>query len=578
MCKHSKLWEICIRTSSHIQKHMIEDCNFTLNQNQCLYLSQKLGEIIESIQGIISHVDEFPNSFDLLLTELLQIIEKAKLLVEQCCGQNWYHAALLQINNEEEFEDLLMDLENCYDDIFQQAKDHCGEQFNYHRVKFLPSTKRLKLINDDKHAFMRKLEATTKTSRSFHENDNFEEEFNVAVHLLKRFEKPTNFAIDQSHIEGWGCMDPIGQGVHGVVQRTSWFGFPCAKKVQVWVESINGADKVFKNEVAILANANHPNIVKFIGCGLNPKECVSFISMELMDTSLDNLIQELSKSGKRMPFAIHVAIDIILQIAKGMSYLHKNNIAHRDLKPSNVLVNRFALDDLQKDNYVIVKLADFGLSKMNVNADTSNNLSQGVGTIFYKAPELFQKVNLDERKVDKVNAHQSDVYSFGIMCSTILSGHDPFTSIDNLPARLRSGERPHLPNSCPGTLVSLIKDCWLLDRTKRPNFEEICKILKDLKSLVLKKNNVHRSHEVKKKKSIFKRITKLPQNAKYIRNYFWGTLNSEAIDNNQTRQARQTLPKVTTQMVSISPLQMLHLINSLGHIKNLLMVILLRFN
>jgi serine/threonine protein kinase len=565
MYKHSKLWEICIRTTIHIQKHMIEVCNFTLNQNQCYYLAQKLEEIIKNIQGIFSHIGELPNSFDLLLKELLQIIEKAKLLVEQCCSQKWYHAALLQINNEEAFEDLFRDLEHCYDDICQHAKDQWGEQmevsFEYHRVNFLPSTKRLKLVNDDKHALMRKLEATIGTSQPLHENNNFEEEFKIAVHLLKRFEKP--FSIDVSHFEGWGCMDSLGQGQYGIVQKTSWFGFPCAKKMQMWVESKDGADKIFENEVAILASTNHPNIVKFIGCGLNPKECTSFISMELMETNLDNLIQELSKNGKKMPFAIHVAMDIILQIAKGMSYLHKNNIAHRDLKPTNVLVNRFAVDDLGNDNHVIVKLADFGLSKMNVNGDTSNHLSRGVGTKSYKAPELFQKVQMDKkkvdkRKVDKVNAHQADVYSFGIMCSKILSGHDPFTSPENFLARLRSGERPRLPNNCPERLVSLIQDCWLLDRTKRPNFEEICKILRGLKSFALKTKNVNSCHEAKKNKSIFDWIIKLLQYVPYIRNYFWRISNLEAIDrvdNNQTQQTRQTLPKVTTQILSSSSIE-----------------------
>ena len=542
---------------------MIEVCNFILNQNQCFYLAQKLEEIIKNIQGIFSHIGELPNTFDLLLKELLQIIEKAKLLVEQCCSEKWYHAALLQINNEEAFEDLFMDLEHCYDDMCQHAKDQWGEKmevcFDYHQVNFLPSTKRLKLVNDDKHALMRKLEATIGTSQPLHVNNNFEEEFKIAVHLLKRFKIPTNFAIDDvSHFEGWGRMDPIGQGQLGVVQKTSWFGFPCAKKVQMWDESRNGTDKIFKNEVAILASANHPNIVKFIGCGLNPKECTSFISMELMETNLGNLIQELSKNGKKLPFAIHVAMDIILQIAKGMSYLHKNNIAHRDLKPTNVLVNRFAVDDLGNDNHVIVKLADFGLSKMNVNGYTSDHLSQGVGTKSYKAPELFQKGKMDKRKVDKVNAHQADVYSFGIMCSTILSGHDPFTSTENFLARLRSGERPRLPDNCPERLVSLIQDCWLLDRTKRPNFEEICKILRDLKSFALKTKNVNSCPEARKKNSIFDWIIKLLQYVAYIRNYFWRISNLEAIDrvdSSQSQQTRQTLPKVTTQILSSSSIE-----------------------
>ena len=83
-------------------------------------------------------------------------------------------------------------------------------------------------------------------------------------------------------------------------------------------------------------------------------------------------------------------MDIILQMAKGMSYLHEKKIAHRDLKPANVLVHKIMVDELHKDNYVNVKLADFGLSKMDAHSNISETLSQGVGTRLYKAPELFQ--------------------------------------------------------------------------------------------------------------------------------------------------------------------------------------------
>jgi serine/threonine protein kinase len=320
---------------------------------------------------------------------------------------------------------------------------------------------------------------------------------------------------------GWGGSIPLGGGAYGNVEKTTWFGLPCAKKVQVLGEMEDG-DKTFKKEVAILASVNHPNVVKFICCGRKPKKLKCFIAMELLDTSLEELIKEVSNGGTRTSFPIQVAMDIILQIAKGMSYLHEMKIAHMDLKPANVLVHKIMVDELHKDNYVNVKLADFGLSKTGAYSNISEKLSQGIGTRLYKAPELFQYTNQDTKNmmyslVEKVNAHEADVYSFGVMCATILSGRQPFEGNDHdLPTRLRLGERPRVPDDCPEALVSLMNECWTLDRTKRPRFKEICTTLEDLRSSILRGNVALRKQEVDTETTLFQRISNLPHDVMYV--------------------------------------------------------------
>ena len=158
MFKQSKRWDLCIFTTNYIQQLVYkDDTSFILNQSQCMCLAQTLEQTTKNIIGLFSHVIELPNNFDLLLTELFRIIERAKLLVQQCYSEKWWHAALLQINNEEAFQDLIVDLKCCYDDIFQHSQGLWGVLSEKHKfdVMCFSSKTMQKLANDDQHALIR---------------------------------------------------------------------------------------------------------------------------------------------------------------------------------------------------------------------------------------------------------------------------------------------------------------------------------------------------------------------------------------------------------------------------------------
>jgi serine/threonine protein kinase len=109
--------------------------------------------------------------------------------------------------------------------------------------------------------------------------------------------------------------------------------------------------KSYQKEASILARLDHPNIVPSFCYVTSDRSCS--IVMELLDEDLHDLMQRKPLDG---PFELLEAIDIMLQIAEGMRYLHQNKVIHRDLKSMNILV--------KCGEHVSIKVADFGLSKI----------------------------------------------------------------------------------------------------------------------------------------------------------------------------------------------------------------------
>ena len=169
------------------------------------------------------------------------------------------------------------------------------------------------------------------------------------------------------------------------------------------------------------------------------------------------------------------AIDIMLQIASGMCYLHDMKVAHRDLKPDNVILTS---NDSTSMEYVHVKLVDFGISKIEVKSSSKVLIGGKIyGTCGYMAPEVFERSS-------KVDAFKSDVFSFGMMCSEIILRKRNFDGVllRDYNNSILKGERPKLPQACSEGLKSLIQQCWSTEPSKRPVFLDILKTLRKLKN------------------------------------------------------------------------------------------------
>jgi serine/threonine protein kinase len=168
-------------------------------------------------------------------------------------------------------------------------------------------------------------------------------------------------------------------------------------------------------------------------------------------------------------------VDILIQIASGMCYLHDMKVAHRDLKPDNVILTSMGGSTLE---HVHVKILDFGISKIEVKNSPQVPTNEGCfGTRGYMAPEARTK------RSSKVDAFKTDVFSFGTMCYEILSSKQPYSEERYHDyARSLENERLELPKTCSEDLKSLINECRSLEPLNRPTFLDISEKLRKVKS------------------------------------------------------------------------------------------------
>ena len=136
-----------------------------------------------------------------------------------------------------------------------------------------------------------------------------------------------------------------------------------------------------------------------------------------------------------------------------------------------------------------MKIADFGLTKTKDASRTYKDQTTNTGTSKYMAPEVIASV---ENEKGEFNPTKADVYSFGIMCSEILTGRDAFGKIEKCgdfkkEVKVNGDFRPDLQQGDgPPRLKSLIQRCWAPNHRSRPDFERICQELRYIKGLLLR--------------------------------------------------------------------------------------------
>jgi serine/threonine-protein kinase len=201
--------------------------------------------------------------------------------------------------------------------------------------------------------------------------------------------------------------------------------------------------RLFLNEMQILAQLEHPNVVR----SLATCEVDGQLVMALEFLEGRTLREELVERG-RLPWP--EAVRVVVAIGEGLAAAHAQPtpIVHRDLKPENVMLVEGG-----------VKVMDFGVAKVLAAAQATN--TQSVGTLQYMSPE-----QIDARSIDP----RSDLYSLGLVLYECLAGAPPFRSASarellNLQC---TAPAPELPEEVRATLPGGIEEILFKMLEKSP--------------------------------------------------------------------------------------------------------------
>ncbi len=267
----------------------------------------------------------------------------------------------------------------------------------------------------------------------------------------------------------------------------------------------------FQREALNASSLSHPNIVEVYDVGDDNGQY--FIVMEYIEGK--NLKELTKKRGKLTTTEV---VDIMSQIADGLSVAHDSYIIHRDIKPQNIMILENGL----------VKITDFGIA-MAMNATQLTQTNSVMGSVHYLPPE---------QASGKGSTLKSDIYSMGILMYELLTGVLPYRGDNAVEIALKHlkeplpsirEELPDLPQSVENIILKSaaknpknryndaremyedLKTCLDDSRLKEERFEyqypELDNDNKKFTKQVEKAISVENDEEVEEEKVVVKQVT-----------------------------------------------------------------------
>lgn len=269
----------------------------------------------------------------------------------------------------------------------------------------------------------------------------------------------------------------LGRGGYGTVYKGV---LPDSRVVAIKKSRVMDESQIeqFINEVVILTQVNHRNVVKLLGCCLESE--VPLLVYEYVSNG--TLYEHIHQNRGMTWLSWDSRLRIASEAADALSYLHSAAsipVIHRDVKSANILLD---------ENYT-TKISDFGASRL-VALDQTEVTTLVQGTLGYLDPEYFHTSQLTGK---------SDVYSFGVVMTELLTGKKPidmersqeernltthfimaikenrlFQVLD--PRVIREGSLEQLQ-----AVADLIKRCLDLNGEDRPTMKEVARELEGLR-------------------------------------------------------------------------------------------------
>ncbi|XP_053408765.1 serine/threonine-protein kinase DCLK1-like isoform X3 [Mercenaria mercenaria] len=240
----------------------------------------------------------------------------------------------------------------------------------------------------------------------------------------------------------------LGDGNFAIVRMSKMkaTGVEYAMKV-IDKPKLKGKEHMVENEIEIMKDCNHPNIVKLY----EEYETVDKIYLVMELVKGGDLFDAITQSVK---FGEVDAAHMVKDLCSALFYLHSRVIVHRDLKPENLLVHR------NKDMTISLKLADFGLAM-----DVKEAIYTVCGTPTYVAPEILSEIGY---------GLEVDMWAVGVISYILLCGFPPFRSPDRNQTELfefiKAGEYEFLSpywDNISSSAKDLIEHLLVVDKKRR---------------------------------------------------------------------------------------------------------------
>jgi len=217
-------------------------------------------------------------------------------------------------------------------------------------------------------------------------------------------------------------------------------------------DDIQSIDKAFCEEVVVSRRMSHPNLVQFLGVSSLRPFCM--VSQWMAHGNVRDYVCSNPTTDR---------LKLLVNIARGLEFLHSHKIVHGDLKGDNILMN----EDRE------ACLVDFGLTSIISDHSAPNCVSTPRGTVRWMAPELF---DLDMAgPPDSLRSVASDVYALAMVVIEVFTGRVPFYGYNEcaLVSRVYSGVRPGRPEQglelgLSDEIWEMVQSCWHHEKAKRP--------------------------------------------------------------------------------------------------------------
>ena len=278
--------------------------------------------------------------------------------------------------------------------------------------------------------------------------------------------------------------ETLGTGSYGAVCKAKCDQLICAAKLLYPVlfqmqSSDPGKEhrqpfRRFEQECQFLSRINHPSIVQYLGTYRDPETNAPVLLMELMDESLTHFLE--STPGD-IPY--HIQVNIAMDIAQAIAFLHSNGIIHRDLSSNNVLLIAGSR----------AKVSDFGMSKFT---DLSASLTTCPGTPVFMSPEALDYPPAYTEKLDN--------FSFGVLLIQIVTRKFPSPSerfeTEQIPDRRNPNRMIEARVPIPEVerrqahisliepthpLLPIALGCLKDESIERPSSQDLCQLLYNVK-------------------------------------------------------------------------------------------------